>query len=50
MLDPDHCRRKEEEYYAKVKAATDPKLKSAYHATAREYAYRVKLLGTKKTI
>ena len=44
MLDPEHCRQKEAEYYAKAKAATDPKLKSAYEATAREYHRRAELL------
>jgi hypothetical protein len=49
MLDVDHCLRKEAEYYAKAKAATDPKLKSAYDATAREYHRRVELLKERKT-
>jgi hypothetical protein len=42
MLDPQHCRRKGKEYYVKGKAMTDPKLKSAFEATAREYAERLK--------
>ena len=49
MLDPAHCLRKEIEYHAKAEAATDPKLKSAYDATAREYAYRATLLKVSKT-
>jgi hypothetical protein len=50
MLDAGFCRRKEAEYYAKSRATTDPKLTSAYEAAAREYAYRVRLIGSKKTM
>jgi len=32
--------RKEIEYYAKAEAASDPQLKSAYEAAAREYALK----------
>jgi hypothetical protein len=45
MLDVDHCRRKELEYSDKAKAAADPKLKSAYEATAREYAHRLRQIS-----
>jgi len=44
MLDLAHCLRKEMEYYAKAAATDDPELKSAYEATAREYAHRVRVL------
>jgi len=37
------------EYSDKAKAATDPKLKSAYEATASEYHRRVELLKERKT-
>ncbi len=40
--DAEFCRRKEREYYAKARAATDPKLKAAYEAAAREYALRAR--------
>jgi hypothetical protein len=42
MPQPDlaHCLRKEIEYYAKATGATNPALKSAYEATAREYAHQ----------
>ena len=45
MLDVEFCRRKQAEYYAKARAATDAKLRSAYEATAREYAHRVRELN-----
>jgi len=48
MLDINFCLQKEAEYYAKARAATDPKIRSAYEATAREYAYRAKMLKDKK--
>jgi hypothetical protein len=41
-LDAEFCRRKEREYYAKARAASDPKLKAAYEAAAREYAWRAR--------
>ena len=49
MQNPDFCHGKELDYYAKAKAATDPNLKSAYEATAREFAYRVRLISSEKT-
>jgi hypothetical protein len=49
MLDADHCRRKQVEYLDKAKAATNPALKSAYEATAREYHRRVELLAKRKS-
>jgi hypothetical protein len=49
MLDAEHCRRKELEYSDKAKAATNPALKSAYEATAREYHRRVELLTKRKS-
>jgi hypothetical protein len=42
IMDAEFCRRKEREYYAKARAAADPKLKSAYEAAAREYALRAR--------
>jgi hypothetical protein len=46
MSDPNFCRGKEEEYSAKAKAATSPGVKSAFEATAREYARRLTLIET----
>jgi len=44
-----YYRRKEIEYYAKAEAASDPQLKSAYEAAAREYALKgTALTETKK--
>jgi hypothetical protein len=48
MLDINHCLQKEAEYYAKARATTDPKLKGAYEATAREFAFRVQQFRSKK--
>jgi hypothetical protein len=48
MQSADFCRGKEVDYYAKAKAASSPSLRSAYEATAREYAYRVRLIGSEK--
>ena len=50
MLDASHCARKELEYSDKAKAVADPKLKSAYEATAREYRLRAKLLQERKAV
>lgn len=47
MFDPNFCREKEAEYSAKAKSTTNPSLKSAYEATAREYAYRLMVIGAK---
>jgi hypothetical protein len=47
IFDIDFCHRKEAEYYAKARAATDPGIKSAYEAAAREYAFRAKQLREK---
>jgi hypothetical protein len=44
MLDVNYCIRKEIEYYAKARIAADQKLKEAYEATAREFAFRVRQL------
>jgi hypothetical protein len=49
MFDVAHCLRKEMEYYAKAEAAANPSLKSAYEATAREYAYRAMRLNVTKS-
>lgn len=46
MFDPNFCLGKEAEYLAKAKITADPGLKSAYEATAREYAYRVRVIGS----
>ena len=46
--DASFCLRKELEYSAKARAATDPKIKSTYEAAAREYAYRALLLKETK--
>ena len=48
MLDLAHCLRKEMEYYEKAKAATNPRLKSAYEAAAHEYAHQAALLKEAK--
>ena len=48
MLDLAHCLRKEVEYYEKANAALYPKLKSAYEAAAREYAFQAALLKETK--
>jgi hypothetical protein len=42
MRDAEFCRHKAREYDAKARAAADPKLKSAYEAAAREYAWRAR--------
>lgn len=47
MLDINYCMQKEAEYYAKARSTNDPKLKDAYEATAREFAFRVKSLRLK---
>ena len=48
VQDLSFCLRKEAEYYAKARAATEPRLASSYNACAREYAYRAMLLKEKK--
>jgi hypothetical protein len=48
MHDINFCLLKETEYYAKVRAATNPKIKTAYEAIAKEYAYRAAMLRDKK--
>lgn len=50
MLNSDYCRAKEAEYYAKAAATNDRAIKSAYEAAAREYAFRVTLIETKKAM
>lgn len=47
MQNQDFCHGKEVDYYAKAKATTDPKLKSAYEATAREFDYW-RIIGSEK--
>lgn len=47
MFDANFCRGKEAEYTAKAKSTTNPSLKSAYEAKAREYAYRLMVMGAK---
>lgn len=47
MLDINYCLRKEAEFAAKARATADPKLKAAYEATAREFAFRVQQLRSK---
>jgi len=46
--DADYCRTKEAEYYVKARGTNNRAIKSAYEAAAREYAYRVMLIETKK--
>ena len=46
--DAGYCRAKEAEYAAKARVSKDKALKSAYEAVAREYAYRVILISSKK--
>jgi hypothetical protein len=48
MHDINFCLLKEAEYYAKARTATNPKIKSAYEATAKEYAHRAAMLKEKK--
>jgi hypothetical protein len=48
MEDIGFCQAKEAEYAAKARATNDRAVKSAYEAAAREFAYRVKLIGSKK--
>jgi hypothetical protein len=48
MLDTDFCHWKETDYYAKARATIDPKLTLDYEDAAREYAYRVRLIGPKE--
>ena len=48
MLDLAHCLRKEMEYYEKANAALYPKVKLAYEAAAREYAFQAALLKETK--
>lgn len=48
MEDVGFCSAKEEEYAAKARATNNRAVKSAYEAAAREFAYRVKLIGSKK--
>ena len=50
MQSADYCRAKEAEYYAKASATNDRAIKSAYEAAAREYAFRVTLIESKKAI
>ena len=50
MLDRTYCLQKESEYRAKALVATDPKIKSAYEAASREFAYRATLLKEKPTV
>jgi len=47
MLDRNYCLRKEAEFNANARIATDPKVKRAYEAAAREFAYRAMLLKEK---
>ncbi len=49
MEDAAFCLAKEEEYAAKARGTNNRAVKSAYEAAAREFAYRVKLIGSKKT-
>jgi hypothetical protein len=49
-LDTSHYQRKEAEYYAKSRAATDQNIKSAYEAAAREYAYQAMVLKKTKKL
>ena len=48
MQNADFCYGKEVDYYAKAKATPNLALRSAYEATAREFAYRVRLIGSEK--
>ena len=48
LNDASYCRAKEAEYAAKAGVTKDKALKSAYEAVAREYAYRVILISSKK--
>ena len=50
MQSADYCRAKEAEYYAKARDTNDRAIKSAYEAAAREYAFRVTLINSKKPI
>ena len=47
ILDINFCAQKEAEYCAKARSAKDLKIRLAYEAVAREFAYRAKLLKEK---
>jgi hypothetical protein len=47
MEDASFCLAKEAEYAAKARATNNRAIRSAYEAAAREFAYRVKLIGSK---
>ena len=49
-IDTRHCRRKEAEYSAMARATTDPEMKIAYEALAREYAYKALLIREVKKL
>jgi hypothetical protein len=49
MQDEDYCRQKEAEYAAKARATNNRAKKCSYEAAAREYSYRLILIGSKKT-
>jgi hypothetical protein len=44
MQNINYCLQKEAEYYAKARVAADQKLKEAYEAAAREFAFRIRKL------
>lgn len=44
MFDINFCLKKEAEYYAKAETASDQKLRDAYKAVAREFAFRARRL------
>jgi hypothetical protein len=48
LNDAGYCRAKEAEYAAKARVTKDKGPKSAYEAVAREYAYRLILISSKK--
>jgi hypothetical protein len=48
MNDAGYCLAKEAEYARKARATNDKALKSAYESAAREYAYRLILVNSKK--
>jgi hypothetical protein len=47
MRDRNYCLQKKAEYRAKARIATDPKIRLAYEAAAREFVYRAALLPEK---
>ncbi len=50
MNNAGYCLGKEAEYAAKARTTNDRALKSAYELAAREYSYRLILIGSKRPL